>query len=254
MPVRIPLLHGARIILANLRRKLQDPAWVQERLMKGVGAIVLGSAQRAFREQRLGDIEWKHRYPNQSDPVINIAGVLADFLEGKRQPPDRRFDRRPAGMDRGNLLRSLTPGRAVTAQGFAVTVGSVQPYANLIQSGGQSTQPVTDEAKKRLGEWMKQERKKFKQKKKAFLSFGTYGRGEKKHMIGVREIGRAKNRQDAIAKLGFLFRRSELTTQVTARPFLGITDQGEREIIFHIEETLIREGTKGQVRIVKGRG
>ena len=52
---------------------------VWRRILKQIGLILTSSAQEAFEEERLGDIEWPARYPNQTEPYANIAGIVSDL-------------------------------------------------------------------------------------------------------------------------------------------------------------------------------
>lgn len=279
-------LNAAYGVLRELKKKLREHGWVEKKLMKGIGSIVLATAQRAFREQRLGELEWKHRYPRMSEPFINIAGVVGDFLEGKKSPPARRFDRRPAAMDTGLLFRSLTPGKALAVKGNVLTVsvpGSVVPYALAVQEGGlkwPSTQKITQTVKDSLDKWMKREKGKLEKAVKEGGLFQKEKKSRKKKAKGIigkasetlhgflsslsrkpggpmrhlKQIGTATGqaiRVAAINRLGFLFQKDELITKSVARPFLGITDAAEKEIIEYVKEVIQEEGTRGGVSLEK---
>jgi len=114
-----------------------------------LGLMVVGRAQKAFQEQKRGAVNWAPR----ASP--NIIGILADLNRGAN-PPGRRFQPRPAGMDTGNLMASLDARRgALTALASdTVEVGTMAPGASLIQFGGESTQPVTADTKIALDAWL----------------------------------------------------------------------------------------------------
>lgn len=119
-------------------------------MLRALGLMVVGRAQRAFGDQKRGSFAWAPR------ATPNILGILAD-LNRDKTPPARRFQARPAGVDTGNLMQSLTPGRASTVKPVAkdtVDVGTVAPGADLIQYGGEAFQPVTAKTKENLRRWL----------------------------------------------------------------------------------------------------
>jgi len=207
--------------LRNVLRRMQQSKEFQERIMKGLGALALASAQEAFDQQALGSEQWEERYPKQKGFKANIAGIVADFAAGKRNPPNRRFDARPAGIDTGNLRRSLTPSKALTTHGFKVTVGSTQQNASAVQFGGETRQQITKTIVHLLADFMRRSRKRVKKAKK------------------VSQPITAKDA--AIQKLGFLFglakKGKPLITKSIPRPYLGITPELEDKMISFIVET-----------------
>ena len=176
----------------RLQKQLENP----EKLLRPIGMLLLADSQKAFKEQRLGDIIWPERYPAQSPPKVNVAGIVDDFNKGRKNPPRRRFEGRPALKDTGALRRSLTAAKAVKVQGFVIQVGSSLEYAKRAHDGGVSKQPVGEKTKDLLEAFLK--------KKKNFQYHG---------------------------QLGFLFGVDELRTKVRPRPFTGITDQAKKRII-----------------------
>lgn len=193
--------------ILKLTTALKNP----ERILRQIGMVLVGEAQKAFREQRLGAEAWPPRYPGQRGAPVNIAGLIADFRAGKSRPPARRFQDRPAGIDTGQTLRSLAPSQSLVTSGLTVQVQSNTIGAKMTQSGGTSVQLVTKQVKERLAEWMKRSRRRAK-----------------------REKGRAQppRAEDAAAmSLGWLFSKKSLRTKVTARPFLGVTPEAEAKII-----------------------
>lgn len=152
--------------------------------LKQIGALMVAESQQAFRDQRLG----KHEWPARSVP--NVMGIIADFASGKRAPPARRFEDRPALRDTGRLAASIA-FRLVGAD--SVEVGSSLPYADTHQRGGRSeSATITEQVQRLLGRWL-----------------GSQG---------------AEMRQ----RLGWLmnekFRGTKLTADVPKRPFVGVTD------------------------------
>jgi len=138
----------AMAYLVRLKKTLEDP----EPLRKMLGALVVAQAQRAFREEAFDGEKWLERYPNQQDPVVNLAGVVADLSRGLDTPKPHRFERRPVGKDEGDLWQSIsdrqtsvrTPGR------YVVEVGSVVEHASRYQFGGVHSQPVSEGTKARI--------------------------------------------------------------------------------------------------------
>lgn len=180
-------------------------------LLRQIGMILLEDSQRAFDEQRFGDKAWPERYPRQKPPRVNVAGIVADFAAGRKTPPKRRFQPRPAGLDTGMLRRSLqSASKAIRPQAWSVFVGTTVPYAGKFHAGGKSRQTVTSTVKKLLA---------------AFL------RKKKNRIYGQR--------------LGFLFRRSALETKSPARPIVGVTARAEKRINLLIREWFEGGGAQG---------
>lgn len=189
-----------------LKKVLSNP----EPILKQIGAVVLAQAQKAFRDQRLGDQIWPARYGGRP-PHANIAGIIADFTAGRTRPPARRFQDRPAGIDTAQTLRSLTYSRSVTTEGTTVEIQTNTVGGRAMQEGSESVQLITKQVKKLLAEWMRRSRRRVK-----------------------REKGRAQpiRAEDYSAlNLGWLFSKKSLKTTSAARPFLGITPETERKII-----------------------
>lgn len=231
----VPLVKSKGLgAIIQLSRSISTPKWVQESILKGAGGLALAQAQRAFKEQQLEDKRWPERYPKQKEPFVNIAGVVADFLEGRKKPPDRRFDRRPAGIDTAETLRSLTPGKSMRMDGQAVVVGT--PFVkkgSKIQFGGRSRQPVNKQVKDLLGEHLK--------------------RGRKRIKAGYKK-SQPPTKQDAgLAKLGWLMNKNtkELVTNSVPRPYLGLTHELTEKIIDHVAEVLRGFEDGGAVKIEK---
>lgn len=153
--------------------------------LKQIGALMVAESQNAFRQQRLGDKQWEARAP------INVFGIIADFAAGAAEPPARRFKRRPALRDTGRLASSIS-FRLVDEH--TVEVGTVVEYAQVHQAGGEvKSEKITKGVQEALWEWLKGKGRRWK-----------------------RDLGWLLNKQ---------FTDTELTAEVPARPFIGITDK-----------------------------
>lgn len=148
------------------------------------GRLMTAQARRAFREQRLGSVDWSPRYPGSPEPFVNVAGAVADFNAGRSAPLARRFQRTPAGVDTGRLRGSLSYEAGATQ----TVVGSTVPYASRIQFGGVSKQTLSADGRKNLAKFLRTKKGKVYRK-----------------------------------RLGFLFSFPDLETNVVPRPFLGMT-------------------------------
>lgn len=189
--------------LGRFRNRLEDP----RPALRRIGALMLAESQRSFQDQAYGGERWPARYEGQPEPFINVAGALEDVKRG-RQIRDRRFDRRPALVDTGTLRGSLT-FRLRGAR--SVSVGSTVPYASQHLFGLQSTQAVTNVARRTLV----REYRRFKR-----------GGGE---------------RFEAFKKLGFLHTVRQLETNIQRRPFVGIFPGLEQRIKTTVEDFLAEE-------------
>lgn len=228
-----PKTFEGQFFLRRVLREMRGSNTFRERVMKGLGGLALSYAQQAFDRQALGSEQWAARYPKQTGAKVNIAGVVSDFLAGKRTPPERRFQDRPAGIDTGLLRRSLTPSKALKTHGFMVEVGSAQQNASAVQFGARQEQHLTKSFVELLAAWMKKSRGNIKRAKK------------------VSQPITAKDA--AIQKLGFLFglakKGKPLVTQSGARPYLGVTNELEDKLIALItEEFMELNGGKSRFR------
>ena len=133
--------------LRALRGALADPRFV----LTGIGALMVKEGQKAFREQRLGNVVWKSRGETGMNP--NWPGIIGDFARGAASPPARRFQDRPALVDNGALWNSLS-FRLVSRD--TVEAGSRLPYAGVLHGGGESQSPtITLTVRQRLWKWIK---------------------------------------------------------------------------------------------------
>jgi len=167
--------------IRRLTQELERP----DSILRGIGAMMVAASQRAFREQKFGDVAWEPRGP------INVMGIIADFAAGKSEPPKRRFEDRPALRDTGRLAQSIT-FRVVGAT--ELEVGSNLPYAKVHQDGGETqSAPLTDTIRERIAAWLD-------------------GRG-------------SKYRKALGWLLANKFRNQPIKSRVHARPFVGITKE-----------------------------
>ena len=189
--------------------KLRSALTDTKPILTRIGAILEAGAQAAFSDQKFGSVAWPHRYPNQAEPFVNLAGALSDFAAGSSNPKSRRFSRRPAVMDTGRLLRSI---RSRVTGRDRVEVGTTVEYAPAHQWGGVTSQPVTDDAKKKIAAWL-------------------LTPGGKPYM----------------SKMTFLLQknRATLDTKVAHRPFLGVTATMEKDITSAVEELVAEAATGG---------
>ncbi len=127
-------------------RRIQASAESPTKALRQVGALLVASSQRAFKEQKWDGKEWEPR------GAMNVYGIIADFYEGKRSPPARRFERRPVLRDTGRLASSIA-FRVVGND--AVEIGSNLPYASVHQDGGPiESKPITEQVQQLLADWL----------------------------------------------------------------------------------------------------
>lgn len=172
--------------LQRWERNLANP----EAALRAIGAIGVSGAQRAFRDQGFAGKPWRER------AAPNVFGILADFAQGKKSPPKRRFERRPALRDTGALARSIV--FRITGPD-TVEWGSPMPYAAVHQKGGTAESVrITETLQEALGDWLKR-RPKDLQKRLGWL-------------LSPKLVGKT------------------LKQRVPARPFLGISDEMHDEM------------------------
>lgn len=210
--------------LDELKRRVENP----RPALKAVGAIMLAQSQKAFRDQRLGDVRWPKQYPDQSPAgFLHIAGALSDLNEGG-EPKSSRFQRGPALLDTGGLLKDLSE-RAISYGGEDVGITAAREDAPKHNYGGVSRQPVTATAKAgylkivvRMDKQIAAQRKRVSKaaRGKAFKRPGAGSAGKLVLM---------ENKLSAIRKLGFVLYETTKTTRVSRRPFLGMDDQAQKD-------------------------
>ncbi len=199
-------------VLRAFGRNLADPS----RAVRLLGLELASRAKRAFIDQRRGPFDWKPR----ANP--NVPGILSDLRRGSN-PPERRFQDRPAGIDTGRLMADLSSARAVTPAGNdSVIVGSKLPYAGLIQFGGEVDIPIDSSLKANIAAYLK--RMAGKAKRATGKAFGPVGPGSGDYAKAAKAEGRAAVLQRVLAPL---LRKNVtgITWNVASRPFVVATDE-----------------------------
>ena len=175
--------QGAKI--KRVGQQLSDP----RKALKQIGAMMLAESQASFKQQRFGKSRWRAR------SAINVFGIIGDFAQGRRKPPARRFQDRPALRDTGRLANSI----AFAVKGKYVEVGTNVPYASVHNFGGVSkSERITAQVQRGLWSWLKKQDEGMKSRLGWLLS---------KNMQG-----------------------QELETRVPKRQFVGITAQTRKDI------------------------
>lgn len=236
MPTTVTLKTAADVM--KLEKRLQNP----ERLLTRFGAMLAADAKASFDRQALGEIAWPERYPGQKPPFLNVAGAISDFAKGRTKPLARRFENRPAGVDTRETRNSISY-RVVGTNG--VEVGSTAPNAQRMQSGGESSQPITPEIKKLMGKFLKPKKTRaspaFDQTDEELAENAKreglrYKPNKKKRGTDTRTDVEFTIPSPYRDKLGPLFHLTTLKTQVHARPFLGVTDAMRADLLTATED------------------
>lgn len=202
MPQTIEILSPEG--LRKLRARLRNPAPAA----RMIGLLLVSESVKAFTDQRLGDVRWPERYPNQPEPFVNVAAVLEKANRG-RKPRPGDFSRRPALLSTGTLQKSVAsqlrgPG--------TVEVGSQVPYAAIHQFGGTSVQSVTATAKLTLRSWL------------------------------YTPKGRLRKEAAPYAeKLSPLLSKDRHETSIFPRPFVGVTEEAGAKITDIVEHFVAEE-------------
>lgn len=193
---------------ASLRARLRDPTPVAQ----SVGALLVRESNRAFSEQKLGEYEWPARYPEQGEPFVNYAAVLAAANRGQ-EPISRFFDRRPALLGTSALRKSVAWALRSASE---VEVGSALPYAGLHQFGGDTRIEVSQIARDTLKAWAF--------KKGTASATGLTDAAFLALKPGARKVGKRKKPPDPrvrkVLALSYLHNWSQT---VIRRPFIGVT-------------------------------
>jgi phage gpG-like protein len=154
--------------LERLERKVADP----QEALKQIGALMVAESQRSFKLQQFGNKKWDARAP------INVYGIIADFADGKRTPPNRRFESRPALRDTGRLASSI----AFVVKGNTVEVGTNLDYASVHNFGGEiESKTITKDVQSLLSAWLQRKGKEMRSRLGWLLSperTGTKLKGE----------------------------------------------------------------------------
>lgn len=140
MPGRVTFRPGAKV--KRLEKKLAEP----KEALKQIGVMLVAESQAAFKAQEFN----RRRWPARSS--VNVFGIIADFHQGRRKPPARRFETRPALRDTGRLASSI----AFQISGNVVEVGTNLAYAAVHQTGGETeSKPLTAKVQEAIGRWLK---------------------------------------------------------------------------------------------------
>jgi len=208
----------------KLRADLADMGPV----LRFAGAQAVAQAQRAFVEQKLGDVKWPVRYPRQAQPFLNIAPVVFKAGMG-RVPGADDFIQSPALQGTAGDLYKRTGWKIVGKD--AVEVGHPESWSGRFQWGGIGRIPITETTRRTLGEWLMT---KSGRPSKAAVKF-TKRDGITGKAVGSTSFGK---RSDYASKLAFVFdpQRTELVQLAYPRPWLGMTPK----LYAEIEEAIAR--------------
>jgi phage gpG-like protein len=211
---------------ARLRRALDNPTPV----LKQIGALAVKTSRDAFREQRFGTFAWPRRYPNQSEPILNIAGALDDLSKGPRIK-DRRFEARPALIDTGQMRRSPTWN---VETNWTLAIGTNDPKAAAHQRGDVVTTTITQTMRDNLAAYLKRARR-----GRNRLSKG----GDPARAVAADERLKMVRR-----RLGFIFKADSRKTKLNKRPFLGWPDVLQKKILATLQAYYDKAAGRGGVQ------
>ncbi len=201
-------LFTSKKIRRNIERKRDA--------MAAIGAAYSSQAQKAFRDERLGDEKWPERFPGRSDKdFINDAGALNELNRGK-PVTKRKMDRRPVLRDSGTLAASIDFQPVGENKVRVYATPPADEYAGVHQWGLDDSQPITLLARDTLKEQLRE------------LS-GEKSRGGQ---FGA-----------ALRTLGYFFSQDELFISVAERPFLGGTIETLEETARILEEHATKDNT-----------
>lgn len=214
--------------IVKLQGKLENP----RNLLSKIGAELVATSQKAFKEERMGAQRWDARYPKQSPPKINVAGVVQDLSSGSAVKT-RRFLDRPVLQDTGQLKASV---HSTITGPYEVEAFSVKEYGGLHQYGGVSKQKITDTVKKNLAKFLKTQAGKARRLGRHVLIATGIPKG--RALKEMSEKLGSERGKELRKKLGFLFSITELRTKIFPRPFLGIPPETEGHIKELVQEEL----------------
>lgn len=183
---RATFKRGAKI--ERIEANLDSPT----RALKQIGAIMVAESQKAFKAQKHGDKRWRQR------GKINVFGIIADFHEGRRSPPARRFERRPALRDTGRLAASI----AFQLVGSnMVEVGTNLPYAAVHQTGGPvESKKLTPEIQNKIWKWLRNQSADLKSQLGWLLNSKFTGKSLKSTVPERRFVGVTKQTHEFVEK------------------------------------------------------
>lgn len=199
------------------RRELEAIKREPDRVLAAIGVHMVAGARKSFREQQAPDgTPWPERYPNQTDDLyLNVAGALQDLRTGTNIKK-RRYDKRPAGVDTGELRRRLV----YDVRGQELVVGADVPYARRVHFGGESSIPLDAQLIANLAQLLRSKRRSAKRKARRDGTLGVRG-GAPLHAEELR-LG------PVIGK----YRSGERTWTTTSepRPFFGLSQRDEQRL------------------------
>lgn len=189
--------------LVSLRRAVENPV----QTLKRIGALVTSRTQQRFVTQESPeDGPWAPRM----NP--NIPGIISD-LERGAAVKGRRWQDRPALVDNGSLRQSIS----WRLEGTDTTViGTVDPHASIQQFGGPRSIPVTPKVKDGIRGMLKKFRRK-----------------ERRHWAA------APGFMEDPTKLAFLLHTDTFEFKIIPRPFVGLSDQDEDDVLELIRSSFL---------------
>lgn len=214
--------EGAR--LRRLSDSLEDPRWI----LTGIGALLVSASQRAFREERMGDVKWKTRA--ETGMVPNWPAIVGHFAVKSSAPPARYFGNAHTLTNTGRLRGSIN---FRVASEDTVEVGSNVPYAKALHEGDESQTPVITKAlQERMWDWIKKVRGQNKKAKQRLAK--AKKKGPEAYARAVRSVAKTAAQADQTTALGWLLnkklRGERLTIQHPARPLVGLPKDIREEI------------------------
>lgn len=209
--------------LEALAENLRDP----RRFLVRAGLVLAERARHAFDigVQARGGYAWPAR------AVPNVIGILDD-LAHDRNPPPRRWDPRPAGVDKGVLRGSLSAQAVHLVSGDTVEVTTNADGASLIQHGGEVDVEVDETLKGKVKGYLARagtSAKRANAKASNAINRGDEAAFPTAASKAVAATARAGDLENALRWLtapgvkGF-------TAKVPARPYLAITDEDIADI------------------------
>lgn len=189
--------------LKMLRSELTNP----RRVLTGIGALMVGQAEKGFREERMGDVRWKRR--SETGMVPNWPAIIAHFHAKSSEPPNRYFGDQHTLQSTGRLAGSFSHR---IANQDTVEAGTTLPYADALHRGLETkTEPLSEAVQTRLRKWIDGTRSKVRRAMKGDDQEAT---------------DRAAKRAGMAEALKWLLnpnlRGERLTVKHPARPMIGL--------------------------------
>ncbi len=195
--------------LVSLKRAVQNPT----RTLKRIGVMVTSRIQKRFETQVGPDGKtWAPRM------TPNIPGILMDLERGSTVK-SRRFEERPAVVDFGHLMNSISH-RIESVD--SVLIGTTKAYASAQHFGAERVIPITQTMKNGLRELLR-----------------TFRRTAKR----AARAGAPAPQHD-LTRLAFLLYRDEFKFNIIPRPFVGISDEDHDDIIEIIRGNFLGDALK----------